>query len=62
MRKTVDEWLGSHQNGMGMAKKKIGRKKSVAGLPLPTEAAAMPKKKPTPKKKPARMKPKRKPR
>ena len=55
MRKTVGEWLDSHQHGKGMAKKKIGRKKSAAGLPLPTEVAAL-----SPKKKPARKKPKRK--
>ena len=55
MRKTVAEWLDSHQKGMGMAKKKTGGKKSTAGLPVPTVAAPL-----SPKKKPARKKPKRK--
>jgi hypothetical protein len=44
MRKTVDEWLGSHQNGMGMAKNKIGNKKWVVRA-SPSKAATRAKKK-----------------
>lgn len=38
MRKTVDEWLGSHQNGRGMAKKKSGRRNKTPALPAPGDA------------------------
>ncbi len=57
MRKTVAEWLDSHQKGAGMAKKKIGDKK-LAVPASPSEAASRLKKKLV-KKKPKR---KRKPR
>ena len=54
LRKTVAEWLDSHQKGMEMAKKKsAGKKRAVRSLP--TEAAAL-----SPKKKPVRKKAKRK--
>ena len=57
MRKTVAEWLDSHQQGMGMAKKKSAGKKLAVTSP-PTDAARVPKK--TPARKQAKRK--RKPR
>jgi hypothetical protein len=44
MRKTVDEWLGSHQNGQGMAKKKSTRRNGTPAPPAPPAAVPVSKK------------------
>jgi hypothetical protein len=53
MRTSVDEWLGSHQNGQGMAKKRrAGRKRGAEAVkPTPVKKSTGRKKKP-PKRKP----------